>query len=193
MKTIATVTLMLHFGVAGVYAQQRPVNMTLSGTAALSTINLRPGTPTSPAVPTSEYNFDGYGTQGPFTFRTVSASAPSTQQPSACPSPKISGTAVAGAGVFRFLDGSLLKVVLTGGSDCIDLAAGQALCIRIFQVTGGTGRFQGASGNNLTLTMTVVPVVGDATGNPVFFTVTGQVTGTVSGMSLREDGQDEPQ
>jgi len=43
MKNIATVALMLNLGAAGVYAQQRPVNMTLSGTAAPSTINLQPG------------------------------------------------------------------------------------------------------------------------------------------------------
>ena len=32
MKHIATVALMLNLGVAGVYAQQRPVKMTFSGT-----------------------------------------------------------------------------------------------------------------------------------------------------------------
>ena len=41
MKHIATVALMLNLGVAGVYAQQRPVKMTFSGTAAPSTINLQ--------------------------------------------------------------------------------------------------------------------------------------------------------
>ena len=34
MKHIATVALMLNLGVAGVYAQQKPVKMTFSGTAA---------------------------------------------------------------------------------------------------------------------------------------------------------------
>src|SRR2546425_10795469 len=47
MKHIATVALMLNLGVAGVYAQQKPVKMTFSGTAAPSTINLqRPNTHT---------------------------------------------------------------------------------------------------------------------------------------------------
>jgi hypothetical protein len=41
MKHIATVALMLHLGVAGVYAQQKPVTLTFSGTAAPSTINLQ--------------------------------------------------------------------------------------------------------------------------------------------------------
>ena len=41
MKHIATMALMLNLGVAGVYAQQTPVKMTFSGTAAASTINLQ--------------------------------------------------------------------------------------------------------------------------------------------------------
>jgi hypothetical protein len=183
MKHIATVALMLNLGVAGVYAQDRPVMMTFSGTAAASTINLGTGTPTS------EYNFGGDGALGPFTFRTVSAGAASPQQSSTCPSPKLYFPAIAGAGVFRFQDGSLLKVHLTQGSDCIDLAALQAVCIRAFQITGGTGRFKDASGM-VTFTETLMPVVADANNNPVFFAVTGEVTGTVSGVAIGEDGQD---
>ena len=72
-----------------------------------------------------------------------------------------------------------MKLNLTGGSDCIDFAAGEALCTRVFQVTGGTGRFKNASGGTVTLTMTVVPVLADASNNPVFFAVTGEVTGAV--------------
>jgi hypothetical protein len=52
---------------------------------------------------------------------------------------------VAGAGLFRFFDGSLLKVNLTVGGDCIDFAANGAHCTLIFQATGGTGRFERAS------------------------------------------------
>ena len=40
MKHIATVALMLNIGVAGVYAQQMPVRMTLSGSSA-ATCSLR--------------------------------------------------------------------------------------------------------------------------------------------------------
>jgi hypothetical protein len=40
------------FGVAGVYAHQKPVKMTFSGTAAPSTINLQ-----IPDTNTAEYNF----------------------------------------------------------------------------------------------------------------------------------------
>jgi hypothetical protein len=88
---------------------------------------------------------------------------------------------VAGAGVFRFLDGSLLKVHLTQGSDCIDLAAQEAHCTMTFKITGGTGRFKNASGD-LSLTETTVPVLADASNNPVFFAATGEFTGTVSGV-----------
>jgi hypothetical protein len=52
------VALMFHFGVAGIYTQPRHVDMMLSDTAAASTINLRPGTPTS------EYDLAGNGTLG---------------------------------------------------------------------------------------------------------------------------------
>src|SRR5258705_9509897 len=74
MKNIASVALMLNFGVAGVYAQQRPVKMTFSGTAAASTINLQ-----QPNTNTSEENFAGNGTLGPFTFRNINAETTSPQ------------------------------------------------------------------------------------------------------------------
>ena len=72
---------------------------------------------------------------------------------------------------------------VTGGSDGIDMTAGHATCIRMFQITGGTGRFVDASSNNLTLTMTVVPVLAN---NPVFFSVTGAITGTASRVAAEE-------
>src|SRR5580700_8999551 len=65
MKHLATAALMLNLGVAGIYAQPGPVNMTLSGTAAQSTISLQ-------GRPASEYQLAGTGTLGQFTFRVVS-------------------------------------------------------------------------------------------------------------------------
>lgn len=178
MKHLATAALLLNFGVAGIYAQSRSVDLTVSGTAANSTVNLTPGTPAS------EYNLAGGGILDPFTLRVVNSSAPSATPPSTCSGPtKLYLGAVAGAGVLRSWDGSLLTVTLTGGSDCIDFLAGQALCIRILQITGGTGRFKNASGS-VTLTMTVVPILADSTSSPVFFSVTGDVKGTVSKVSL---------
>src|SRR5215471_9849734 len=119
MKHIATMALMLNLGVASVYAQDYPVNMAVSGTNARSTISLQDR-------PAGEYQLAGHGTLGSFTFRAVSTSATSPQQSSTCSGPtKVYFPTVAGAGVIRFEDGGLLKVNLTGGSDCIDFAAFQ--------------------------------------------------------------------
>jgi len=72
--------------------------------------------------------------------------------------------------------------------DCIDFAALQARCTMTFQITGGTGRFKDASGM-VTLTETVVPVLADASNNPVFFAATGEFTGTVSGVAMEDGAQ----
>jgi hypothetical protein len=178
MNYIATAALMLSFGVAGGYAQQLRANMTLSGTAANSTVDLGTG------APVSEYNLAGNGALGSFTLRLVSSGTPAPQPSSTCSGAnKLYFPITTGAGVFRFQDGSLLMAGVTGGSDCIDMTAGHATCIRIFQITGGTGRFVDASSNNLTLTMTVVPVLAN---NPVFFSVTGGITGTASRVAAEE-------
>lgn len=176
MKHIATVALMLNLGAAGVYAQQRPVAGSFSGTAAPSTIVLQQG-----AAGTGEYHFDGNGTLGPFTFRAFTASAPS-QQPigSTC---AIYGSVVAGAGVFRLQDGSLLMVNSAQGTDCIEfLPTGPvAHCSRTFKIAGGTGRFKNASGDTVTFTFTVLPVLFDTSGAPALSAITdGELTGTLS-------------
>jgi hypothetical protein len=159
------------------------------GTSGPSAINLQ-----QPGTQTVEENFAGNGALGPFTFRIISAETTSPQQPpSTCSGPaNIYFSRVAGAGVFRFQDGSLLKVNVTQGADCIDLAAQQGHCTLTFQITGGTGRFKDASGT-LTLTETNVPVLADALNNPVFFASTGEFTGTVSGVAREADRQEEPQ
>lgn len=169
LPRLATSALILALSIGCVYAQP---DSAVSGTAAASTISLQAGTPTS------EYQLAGTAPgAGAFTVRVVSASAPAPA-PSSCSGPmKLYGAAVAGAAVFRFQDGSLLNVNLTGGSDCIDFTLGQALCIRIFTVTGGSGRFKNASGGPITLTMIVSPVAVDASKNPVFFSVTGSIAG----------------
>jgi hypothetical protein len=175
MKHTATMALMLTLGIAGVYAQQIPVNMTFSGDGTPSVIDLK-----HPNTNTSEENLAGSGTHGPFTFRLIKASTAAPQPSSTCSGPtKVYFQDVAGAGLFRFFDGSLLKVNLTDGGDCIDFAANQAMCTLTFQVTGGTGRFQGATGV-LTFTETATPILSDASSNPVFFTETGEFTGTIS-------------
>jgi hypothetical protein len=175
MKRTATMALMLTLGVAGVYAQQIPVYMTFSGDGTPSTIDLK-----QPNTGTSEENLAGNGTQGSFTFRLVKASTISPQPSTTCSGPtQLYFPNLAGAGLFRFQDGSLLKVNLTDGGDCIDFAANQAHCTLTFQITGGTGRFQNASGV-LTFAETATPIISDSSNNPVFFTETGAFTGTIS-------------
>jgi hypothetical protein len=176
MKRFATIVLMLNIGAAGIYATQTSVNMTFSGTSVPTPANLQSG------ANSGEDDFAGSGSLGQFTYRDLTAgSAPQTS--STCSGPnKIYTVRVAGAGVFRFADGSLLMVTLKQGSDCIDLAAQQAHCTWVFQISGGTGRFANASGI-ITLTKTTVPVLADATHNPVFFANTGTFTGMISGVT----------
>ena len=189
MKYIAAMALMLNFGVATLYAQRYPVKMTYSGTSGASAINLQ-----QPGTQTGEESFAGNGTLGSFTFLLISAETTSPQPPpSTCSGPaNIYFSRVGGAGVLRFQDGSLMKVNLTQGADCIDLAAQQGHCTLTLQITGGTGRFKDASGD-LTLTETVVPVLADALGKPAFFAATGEFTGTVSGVAREADRQEERQ
>jgi hypothetical protein len=172
-------------------AAAQQVNMTFSGTAANSSINkvLQPNTNNA------EYNLTGNGAPGAFTLRLISAgsSSPSPTPPETCLGPnKLYFPVDTGAGVFRFHDGSLLYVQVTpGGSDCVDFAAGHALCIRNLRVNKGTGRFKDASGT-LTLTETVVPVLADISGLPAFFAATGGVKGTIFG-ATEEHIQDSDQ
>ncbi len=188
MKYAAAVALMLCTGVAAAHAQDTSVSMTFSGTVAASTINLK-----QPETTNSELSTAGDGTLGPFTFRTIRAIKSSPEPSSSCSGAnQVYLSSVSGAGVFRFQDGSLLKVNLTQAGDCIDLAAMQANCTMAFQITGGTGRLQNATGT-LALTETVLPVLADASSNPVFFASTGEFAGTISGVALPEQPQDKQQ
>jgi hypothetical protein len=143
MKHIASVALTVNLGVAGVYAQQgrvtvMPVTMTFSGNGAPSPINLNYA-----KTQTVEENVAGNGALGPFTFRDVRAASNSSQTvpPSTCPSSDVFYPSVAGGGILRFQDGSLLNVSLKQGGDCIDFVHLVARCTLTLQITGGTGRF----------------------------------------------------
>jgi hypothetical protein len=173
MKHITTVALMFNLGVAGVYAQERPVKMTFSGTNVPTMINLQPNTVTD------EQHSAGNGTFGEFTFRELHADvAPAPQPPSGCSGPNFA--VVAGAGVFRFQDGSLLIVTVKDGSGCVNPAAGASAITVQYQITGGTGRFEGASGT-LNFTGTLKPVLRSASNAPTLLILTGEIEGTVSG------------
>lgn len=194
MKHIATMALLLNLGIAGAYAQEKPVRMTFSGTEGASAIDLQYPDPHSGVKNTGEFVFGGNGTLGSFTFRNVEADSDLRfpQQSSACPADQAFFATIAGGGVFRFRDGSLLTVKLKEGYDCIDFVALVAHCTRIFEITGGTRRFKDASGE-LTLTEAVTPVIANAAGLPAFFAATGKFKGTVSGVGRDEEEQPEEQ
>jgi hypothetical protein len=175
MKHLTSMALMLNFAIASVYAQETEVKMTFSGTGAASSIDLK-----QPNTNTAEENVAGDGTLGPFTFRDVRA-IPNAPQPSNTCSGLYFPSA-AGAALLRFQDGSVLTVNLSGGGDCIDLVQMVGRCTLIFKITGGTGRFKNASGV-LTYTETAVPVLADASNNPVLFFESGEITGTISGVA----------
>ena len=84
-----------------------------------------------------------------------------------------------------------MTVAVTDGSSlCIDLTAGMAHLTTTYQITGGTGRFKGASGT-LTLTATLTPVLFNASGGAVLVTDTGKFEGTVFGVDIDQEGQDD--
>jgi hypothetical protein len=193
MKQIATAALMLNLGAAGVYAQQRPVQqrpvkMTFSGSVVATTIDLQPGTVTD------EEHFAGNGTLGSFTFRQLRADIITPQPSSTCSGPMQLYFPVArGGGVFRFEDGSLLKVSITGGAICVDLAANLGRLTVTYQITGGTRRFNGASGA-LTLRSTLTAVLFNASNTAAkLLTNTGEFEGTVVGAAIEREGEDERQ
>ena len=187
MKHITTIALILNLSVAAVYANEKPVKMAFSGTSSPNAINLQ-----YPNTSNDEDNFAGKGTLGSFTLRNERAleNSPTTPPPSSCSGAnQLYLREPGGGGIFRFEDGSLLYLHLTEGADCIDLATNSAHCTVGFKITGGTGRFKDASGV-LTLTETVVTVLSDALENPVFFGATGEFTGTISGISEVQDGDE---
>ncbi len=172
MKNIAMVALLLSLGVAGVYGQDWPVKMKFSGTNVATTINLQPNTVTD------ELHAAGDGTFGPFTLRELHADlSPSPQPPPGCSGPNFA--IVSGGGVFTFRDGSLLNVTVMNGSGCVNPAAGNAAITVQYQVAGGTGRFEGASGT-LNVTWTHRVLFRSAANAPALLVLTGEIEGKVS-------------
>ena len=183
-RTFVFVALMLDLGVAGAYAQHRQghVEMTFSGTNVATTINLQANTVTD------ETHLAGRGSLGRFTFRELHADGTAAQPPAGCVGPNFA--VLAGAGVFRFQDGSLLVVTVMDGSACINLAAGNAAITVNYQISGGTRRFTGASGN-LKMTATLAVVLRNASNAPALLTNTGKFEGLIFGARVEEEGEDE--
>ena len=145
------------------------VKMAFSGSMVPTAIDLRPDTITD------EELLAGNGTLGPFTFRKLRTDETSPQSFGSCGSgfgPSI--RVVAGGGVFRFEDGSLLTVTVTEGVLCVDLDHLVGHLTETYQITGGTGRFEHASGT-FARTSTIVPVLFNASGAPALLTNTGSL------------------
>ena len=131
---------------------------------------------------TDEELLEGSGSLGPFTLRKLRTDETIPQSFGKCgdgagPNLRI----VNGGGVFRFQDGSLLTVTIIGGALCIDLDHLLGHLTETCQITGGTGRFEGAKGN-LALTATLKVVLFNASNAAVLLTSTGNFEGTVSGV-----------
>ena len=179
MKYLMAVPLMLHLCMASAYAQQRAVKMTFSGSMVPTSIEVQPNTVTD------EELLAGSGAPGSFTFRKLRTDETSPQGFGSCGVPNSFGPilrVVAGGGVFRFEDGSLLTVLLTDGTLCIDVHdVNQPVgyLTENYQVTGGTLRLASASGA-LRLTGRIMPVMFSASGAVVLLTDSGQIEGTLT-------------
>jgi hypothetical protein len=183
MKHTAIPAMMLNLAIAGVYAQQIPVRMTFSGTGSASSIDLK-----QPNTSTAEENVAGHGSLGQFTLRNVRAVALVPQPSSTCSG--VFFPSVFGAGQFRFQDGSLLKITLNEGGDCIDFVRMVGHCTLNFKITGGTGRFRNASGV-LTYTETSLPLLANGLNQPVLFSEAGELRGMISGLTMEDKSEDE--
>ena len=165
-------------------ARQGQIKMTFSGSFVPTAIDVQPDTITD------EELLAGKGTLGPFTFRKLRTDELTPQSFGSCgsgfgPSFRV----VAGAGVFRFEDGSLLTVTVTEGVLCVDLDHGVGHLTETYQITGGTGRFTGASGA-FQAEGTLSAVMFSASNQPVLLTNTGELQGTVRVSSQSSVEQD---
>jgi hypothetical protein len=182
MKHAAAMALIFTLGVAGVFAEERPVKMRFSGSFIPTSIVMQPDSITD------EELLAGNGALGSFTFRKLRTDLLAPHPSAACSGPsQVNIPVVAGGGVFRFEDGSLLTVVISEeGALCIDFDAAVANLTESYQITGGTGRFKGASGT-LALRATVRPVLFTASGQAVLLTSTGELEGTVAAAGMRDE------
>jgi hypothetical protein len=184
MKRIVIAALLVQVAFVGAYADGRFTNirMKASGDSLATAINLQDGTITD------EEKVAGDGTLGAFTYHGLRADLEVPQvpiPPATCDTPVFVQIAT-GSGVFRFDDGSLLVVNITGGGLCIDLAAQVARLTENYVIATGTGRFEHASGN-LTFVGSLAPVVFNTSGNPALLTMAGKFEGTVTGIGHGND------
>jgi hypothetical protein len=109
MKRIVIAALLAQLASVGAYADDKSTNvkMKASGDSLATAINLQDGTITD------EEKVAGDGTLGGFTCHGLRADGDITPSPT-CNTPPFVVVAT-GSGVFRFDDGSLLVVNITGG------------------------------------------------------------------------------
>jgi hypothetical protein len=152
------------------------VKMTFSGSFVPTAIDVQADTITD------EELLAGNGTLGPFTFRKLRTDETAGVFGSCGDGVGPSVRVVAVGGVFRFEDGSLLTVTLPQDSPgvlCVDFDHGVGHLAETYQITGGTGRFKGASGT-LQSTGRLTPVLFNAAGTAAeLITNTGALKGTV--------------
>ena len=197
MRRVTTLALMLTLSVASMYAEQpaeehssaRRVRMRFSGSTMSTPLAIAPNTVNH------ESQVTGNSSLGPFTYRGLWADDPASQAPGSCGSGfgRIFRV-VAGGGVFRFEDGSLLTVRLTEGTLCVDISdplhpVGRQF--ETYQITGGTGRFRqvaascGVTAEECTLQLTATRglVLSDSAGAPKLFAFTGEFQGSLPRVS----------
>ena len=183
MRHLTTVALMLYLGMASLYAQQHAEEHS-------RVMGSRSTMPPPPNTLNHESHVTGDSPLGPFTYRGLWADDPGSRSLGSCgsgfgPNFRI----VAGGGVFRFEDGSLLTVRQTEGTLCVDIADPSHTVGRQFvtyQITGGTGRFKHAAAScdvtagdcTLQLTAALEVVLFDSSGAAKFLTFTGEFQGT---------------
>jgi hypothetical protein len=183
LKNLATMALILTFGVAAGYAQDDAVKMKSSGPEVVTAFNLQTNTTTC------EEKLTGDGSLGHFTYDGMRADSNNFTITDACPNGNLPVTS--GAGIFRFSDGSLMSVNITGGAICID-ANQLGHLTEMYQVTGGTGRFSNATGE-LSHSATLNVVLFDALGNPLLLTHTGQFDGAIARVAEGQGAEDQQQ
>lgn len=165
-------------------AQQNPVKMKYSGSELTTAFLLKGNTVAG------EEKLAGSGSLGQFTYRALRGDDLNDLTiTDSCPNGNIPVTT--GAGIFRFSDGSLMTVNITGGTICVD-ANQVGHLTETYQITGGTGRFKNASGD-LSLRGTLNVILSDVFGNPLLLTNTGEFDGTVVGVAEGHGAQGQQQ
>ena len=120
-------------------------------------------------------------------FQIVSEFLPALSQLVTCPAGNLEFPLLGGHGFLRSgRTGSLIFLEYTSGTSCVDPTTDTSSFSGEGIITGGTGRFEGATGS-FEANSTGTTLVSDPAGHE-FGSQTGEITGTVI---TTEDGEDE--